>query len=682
LAGVTSATLSYSYNENDFDNGEIVTVTFAADGSNFNQTIQVINGASGAGNTSVALTGPFTATAAIRFVVSGTNNSNVNDIVSIDNVNIATVATTTVPGPAGNDYTTTYTENGAGVAIASVPVVTDPDSPMMMGATVKLTNAQAGDVLSTLALPAGITASFGPAVAGQITLNLTGSATQANYQTAIQAVRYSSTSENPNTTPRVINVTVNDGTSDSNIATATVTVVSVDDPTSANNERVATNFVNGEAFVVPEWVFLANDTDVDSVLDVTSIDSDTGLAASLATNPGSITITDDTTNGNSQGGSFVYEVDIGAAGPDTATVTVVRDGDGTISGLDIATTDVLVGDETNTNFDGGTGNDFIFAGTGDDTIVWNVTNGGTADGRDFVDGQGNTTIGDRFVVTGNNTAETFNIYTAAAAVAAGLTGLNTSTEIVVTRNGSIIAELDNIEEITINTLDVTANNGGGLDVVGSGDTIAVFGNFTTTSLNFSTITVNGSASNDTVDISGLTSDHRVVFTSNGGNDTVVGVVRAQDIVDMDDILNGTGQADVLNAGSGADILNGFKGNDTLLGGSGNDAMNGGGGRDVMNGGSGNDAMSGGAGNDTFVFAAGFGDDTIRGFDARAVGGQDLLDISSYDFTEADVGNTGSFAVWLEDTGDNTLVHIGADTITLLGVNGSGANVITYADFIL
>ena len=57
LAGATAATLSYYYNGNSFDNGEVVTVTFAADGVNFNQTIQVINGDSGSGTTASLLRG-------------------------------------------------------------------------------------------------------------------------------------------------------------------------------------------------------------------------------------------------------------------------------------------------------------------------------------------------------------------------------------------------------------------------------------------------------------------------------------------------------------------------------------------------------------------------------------------------------------------------------------------------
>jgi hypothetical protein len=57
----------------------------------------------------------------------------------------------------------------------------------------------------------------------------------------------------------------------------------------------------------------------------------------------------------------------------------------------------------------------------------------------------------------------------------------------------------------------------------------VIGDFRSTSLDYNTIRVEGTVDNDTVDISGLESAHRVVFDSNGGADTIVGQVRDQDI---------------------------------------------------------------------------------------------------------------------------------------------------------
>ncbi|MFC5068709.1 peroxidase family protein [Flaviflagellibacter deserti] len=170
------------------------------------------------------------------------------------------------------------------------------------------------------------------------------------------------------------------------------------------------------------------------------------------------------------------------------------------------------------------GNDTINAGAGDDMIVYNA---GT-DGRDIVNGGTEGTEGDTFVINGTNAAETYRVYTRAAWDAvAGNDGasLAAATEIVITRNGtnfaSVIAELADIEEIRINT--------------GPGnDTVLPIGDFSPTSLSFNTITIDGSEGNDTVDISSLTSAHRIVFKSNGGNDTIVGTMRPQDVIELAD----------------------------------------------------------------------------------------------------------------------------------------------------
>ncbi|WP_404862633.1 peroxidase family protein [Georhizobium sp. MAB10] len=196
--------------------------------------------------------------------------------------------------------------------------------------------------------------------------------------------------------------------------------------------------------------------------------------------------------------------------------------------------DILNGRNGNDTINGGAGDDVINGGAGTDRI-----NQLSTDGRDRIDGGAGT---DTYALTGVAGAETFRIYAMTGGQNAGLAGsLGTSfaatTEIVITRtaNGvtTVVAELDNIEEIIVNTLNVTANNGGGLDTgVNGGDTIAVFGNFNTTSLNFSTITIDGGTGNDTVDISALTSAHRIVFRSNGGNDTIVGALRPQDVIEL------------------------------------------------------------------------------------------------------------------------------------------------------
>ncbi|MGL4441518.1 MAG: peroxidase family protein, partial [Bosea sp. (in: a-proteobacteria)] len=171
-------------------------------------------------------------------------------------------------------------------------------------------------------------------------------------------------------------------------------------------------------------------------------------------------------------------------------------------------------------------NDTIVGTAGDDVVSWTIRNPGffgtIGDGRDVVDGGAGSN--DTFIVNGNNQAEIYRVYARADWLAlGGARPLNGNTEIVITRGGTtnanVIAELDNIEEIIINT--------------GAGnDQVFAIGNFNPTSLNFNTITINGSDGDDTVDITGLASAHRILFRSSGGQDTVIGNLRAQDQIEV------------------------------------------------------------------------------------------------------------------------------------------------------
>jgi Ca2+-binding RTX toxin-like protein len=141
---------------------------------------------------------------------------------------------------------------------------------------------------------------------------------------------------------------------------------------------------------------------------------------------------------------------------------------------------------------------------------------------------------------------------------------------------------------------------------------------------------------------------------------------------------GNGLGNVITGGTGTNILSGGGGSDTLIGNVGVDSLTGGDGADILIGGAGNDVMNGGTGADTFVFAAGFGNDVISGFDANPTGGQDLLDVSALG---VDADNFAA-RVSIADLGADTLVMIdGTDSILLQGVNGVGANIITQQDFI-
>ncbi|MBR1266089.1 hypothetical protein JQ629_01040 [Bradyrhizobium sp. AUGA SZCCT0222] len=182
------------------------------------------------------------------------------------------------------------------------------------------------------------------------------------------------------------------------------------------------------------------------------------------------------------------------------------------------------------------GADTASGGTGDDTIVWNANAVAPTDGRDIVDGGTEGAAGDTFVINGNTSSEVFNIYTLAAwdaVVGNDLASFAGRTpEIVITRNGTgfanVIAELSEIEEIRINSVEPTGTNGG----AGAGDTFNVIGDFAPTSLRLNTITIDGDDGDDMIDISALTSAHRIVFKSNGGNDTIIGALQAEDVIEL------------------------------------------------------------------------------------------------------------------------------------------------------
>gem|GEM_PF-5351713 len=163
---------------------------------------------------------------------------------------------------SGRDYETSFTENGPGVAIVDTDVaITDVDDTNIETGTIVLTNAQPGDLLwFASSLPIGITSVIDTSVPGIITVTLTGSATKADYQTAIAALRFENTSDNPPTTPRIIAVTVNDGDVDSNTAFSTIYVIPVNDPPVIAATGTPTYTLNQSAVVVAPTVMV---TDVD-----------------------------------------------------------------------------------------------------------------------------------------------------------------------------------------------------------------------------------------------------------------------------------------------------------------------------------------------------------------------------------------------------------------------------------
>ncbi|MDD2267827.1 retention module-containing protein [Sulfuricurvum sp.] len=222
-------------------------------------------------------------------------------------------------GGIANDanYETTFIENGTPVSIADVDIkITDVDDTHMESAKITLDNPHDGDVLVAGTMPGGITATFD--ATGYI-LTLSGHATIADYENAIKAVTYKSTSENPSDEDRLVHVSVNDGSLNSNIALTTVFVIPVNDAPVAVDDSAGTKediaLVLHASDLVP-----TNDYDVDGdTLTIIGVGSPTHGIAILNTD-GTITFTPDK---NFSGvATFDYTISDGHGGTDTATVTI------------------------------------------------------------------------------------------------------------------------------------------------------------------------------------------------------------------------------------------------------------------------------------------------------------------------------------------------------------------------
>ncbi|MBM9519965.1 VCBS domain-containing protein, partial [Desulforhopalus vacuolatus] len=150
----------------------------------------------------------------------------------------------------GTGYEVTYNEQETAISIVDSDVlITDLDDQNIESATIELTNIKTGDVLALDAtdLPAGISIDS----QDTDTIVLTGSATLAEYQTALQAIKFSNTSDAPNVENRVINIKVNDGDVNSSIAVSTILVTPVNDaptvtlPAIADVTEDSFGYING-----------------------------------------------------------------------------------------------------------------------------------------------------------------------------------------------------------------------------------------------------------------------------------------------------------------------------------------------------------------------------------------------------------------------------------------------------
>ena len=336
--------------------------------------------------------------------------------------------------------------------------------------------------------------------------------------------------------------------------------------------------------------------------------------------------------------------------------------------------DTLLSGNDNDVVTGGAGNDTASLGGGDDVFVWNP-----GDGSDTVKGQAGL---DELVFNGESASENIDISANGGRVHFFRDVDNVTTNLNGVENIAFHA-LGGADNIVIN--DVT-----GTDLVRSGVSVDLEGTLRSGvgDGELDTVTVNGTAGNDTIRVSNINADILVI-----GPPATVNILHSEATDQL--IINGLGSNDEIDASG----LQAGQISLTINGGGGQDQLFGSQGSDLVFGGRGNDTASLGAGDDVFVWNPGDGSDTVEGgngvdtllFDALVFTGANVnenIDISALDghvrFVR-DVANVtmdlhgveeiifGAFGgadnITINDVSDTDLA-LGGITIDLAGSDGS------------
>jgi Domain of unknown function (DUF4347) len=196
------------------------------------------------------------------------------DMVSI------TVGSNNAPVVTPSGGSLSYTENDGAVLIDTGLSVTDADHPNLVTARVGITgNYVNGEDLLSFTNQLGIIGSWNAAT-GELTL--TGSATVADYQTALRSITYTNLSVASNTASRTVSFVANDGVADGAAVTRTITIAAVNDP--------PVNIVPGTQTIAEDGILIFSSSNGNRI-SLSDMDAGTGpIQVTLTATNGTLTL--------------------------------------------------------------------------------------------------------------------------------------------------------------------------------------------------------------------------------------------------------------------------------------------------------------------------------------------------------------------------------------------------------
>ena len=428
----------------------------------------------------------------------------------------ATVSVKTFDADGTPRDTAAYTEGDAPVQVAESLTLSDVDSGTLDGATITITGFVSGEDVLHFTDQNGITGSWD---SGTGILTLSGSASLANYETALESITYENTSDAPTGSSRTITFQVDDGAGANNLSNVYSQDVNIYAANDAPDVSGPTVFNTNEDtdIVLTEVQLLANASDADGdSLSVTNLSADQGT---LVDNGNGIwTFTPDADwNGTV---NLTYDVDDGTV-TSAATGTITVDPVNDIIGLDsVGGSDSLIGTTGVDYISGLSGDDYLFGNADADTL-----DGGA--GADTLDGG-----------TGLDTA---SFESASSGLTADLSAGTTS-------EGDILTNIENLVGSEFSDTLVGDTNNNIIEGLGGGDTMTGGGGQDTFVFGLSdtdgdTIT-DFTQGDDVLDVSvfGLTDMSGLTVTNDGMGNAMIILPSGDDIV-----LTGIDENDVNNS---------------------------------------------------------------------------------------------------------------------------------------
>jgi hypothetical protein len=264
----------------------------------------------------------------IRFQV--TDSDGANSVPSTRDLYVTPVNDAPVVTPSAGSGS--YTEGDAATTIDAALTAGDVDNTMLTGGQVRISSGfQPGDEL-VFADQGSISGVYN---AGTGVLTLSGTAAVADYQTALQSIKFVGTSHDPSAT-KTIEYVVNDGELDSTAATKDIAVTPVNDAPVLDQPDAALSYAENAGPVAVAPAITASDVDslnfsgatvqvsgnFDSSQDQLAFTDQSGITGSWDSESGTLTLSGSASVAEYQTALQSVTYDNGSDNPSTATRTI------------------------------------------------------------------------------------------------------------------------------------------------------------------------------------------------------------------------------------------------------------------------------------------------------------------------------------------------------------------------